>query len=188
MAILFERTIRNNDLEYRVIADLDDAAIMNDQLRLSVAGSVRQLPDGEWRKETIELLGDFGRSVIELRVRNRPIATVPLTLPLPDITDFLGNGSDISADDMILDQALEPAVIEELIHLIPTDPLFGCLVKGAISTTIGQTIRCWRTTRREAPISQRIRDIAGCLREYGLRMALTFMYRVGRCVALAGLR
>lgn len=187
MAILFERTIRSKDLEYRVIAGLDDAAIMEDQLRLSVAGSVRHLPNGEWREETIDLLVDLGRSVIEVRVRDRPIATVPLTSPLPDITDFLGNGSDISADDMILDGELGTAAIEELIHLIPTDPFFGCIVKGAISTAIGQTIRCWRTTRREAPISQRIRDIGGCLREYGLRMALTFMYRVGRCAAFAGL-
>jgi len=189
MAVLFERTIPSRDREYRVVADLDDAAIMDDQLRMAVKGAVRQLPDGAWQEETIELTVDLGRSVIEVRVRGSGgiVATVPLNLPLPDVADFYGNGSDIAADDVIIDGALGPSAIEQIIQLIPVDPFFGCIIKGAISTAIGQTIRCWRTTRREAPAAQRVRDVGGCLREYGVRMALTFMYRVGRCTLSAGL-
>ncbi|MCS6306304.1 MAG: hypothetical protein H8K07_21975 [Nitrospira sp.] len=187
MAGLFERTIRTNDLEYRVVANFDDAAIMDNRLRLLVVGSVRKLSSGDWYEETIELVGNFERSVIELRVRGMPIAMVPLNVPLPDINDFLGNGSDLSVDDTHIDSALGTTAIETLIHLVPTDPFLGCIIKGAVSTVVGQTIRCWRTMPTEGRIQQRIRSIGNCLREYGMRMTLTFMYRAGRCAVVAEL-
>jgi hypothetical protein len=188
MAILFERTIRYRDLEYRVVAELDDAAMMNDLLRLTVQGAVRKLPDGPWAQQTLELVVDVARSLVEIRREGgKVIATIPLTLPLPDSTDFAGNDIDVLADDKLFDGALGTSAAEELIHLIPTDPFFGCIVKGAVSTVVGQTIRCWRSTARNAPLNQRVRDIAGCLREYGLRMALTFLYRAGRCSLMAGM-
>lgn len=187
MAVLLERTIRSRDLEYRVVADLDDAAIMDNLLRVTIQGSVRRLPDGPWLEETLELTVDVERSIVEVRARDRVIGTIPLTLPLSDVADFLGNDIDVAADDGMLEGALGPSGVEEIIHLFPADPFLGCIVKGAVSTIVGQTIRCWRTTRREAPVTQRVRDIGGCLREYGLRMALTFVYRAGRCALLAGL-
>ena len=104
-----------------------------------------------------------------------------------DAADFLGNDIDVAADDGSFESALGTSGVEEIIHLFPADPFLGCIVKSAVSTVVGQTIRCWRTTPREAPVTQRVRDIGGCLREYGLRMALTFMYRAGRCALLAGL-
>lgn len=187
MAILFERSIRYRDLEYQVVAELDDAAIMNNELRLTVQAAVRKLPDGPSVKETLELAVDVERSLVEIRREGgKVIATIPLTLPLPDSTDFAGNDIDVAADDRIFEDALGTSAAEELIHLIPTDPFLGCIVKGAVSTVVGQTIRCWRMTARDAPLNQRVRDIAGCLREYGLRMALTFMYRAGRCSLMGG--
>lgn len=187
MTVLFERTIRSGDLEYRILADLDDAAISEERLRLTIEGAVRPMPDGTWAEEAIELIVDLVQSFVEIRVNERTIATIPLTLPVPDDTDFLGNGSDVVADDVILDGALGPSAIETIIHLFPTDPFLGCIVKGAISTTVGQTIRCWRTTPPDEPVSQRLGDIRSCLREHGLRMALTFMYRAGRCTLLGGI-
>jgi hypothetical protein len=186
MAGLFERTITHRGVEYKIAADLDDAAIMEDKLVATVQASVRRLPDEVWLKETVELAVDFAQSVVEVKVRGRVIATVPLTLPIPDSSDLLGGDIDIVADDHLFDHAIGPVAVEELIHLIPTDPLFGCFVKGAVSTVVGQIIRCWRT-RQRTPLRQLIRDIGGCLREHSPRMALTFMFRVGRCVALLGM-
>lgn len=135
----------------------------------------------------MDLAADFARSVVEVVVKGQVIATVPLELPLDDVVDFLGNDIDVLADDGVIEHAIGAYGIEELIHLIPTDPFLGCIVKSAVSTTIGQIIRCWRTAPKGDSISQLARDIGSCLPEYGLRMAFTFLYRAGRCAVLVGL-
>ena len=187
MAILFERLIRHRSTEYRVAADLDDAAIVRGALRVTVLAAVRSLPDGPWLEETLDLVVDLTRSVVEVVVNGAVIATVPFTLPLADSVDFLGNDIDVVLDDGVIEHALGAHGIEALIHLMPADPFIGCLVKSAVSTAIGQIIRCWRSARKGGPIAELARDIGGCLREHSLRMALTFLYRAGRCAVLVGL-
>lgn len=186
MAILFERTIPHGDREYRVAADLDDAAIMEDTLRIAIEAAVRQLPNGEWFTESVELLVSLRESSVQVLLHGKSIATVRLNLPIDDVSDFLGNGLDILKDGRLIENEIGSAGIEDLIHMIPADPLFGCIVKSTVSTLIGQTIRCWQSTSNASSLRNRVRDIGGCLREHGVRMALTFMYRAGRCAALAG--
>lgn len=187
MSIFFERTVRQGNREYRIAADLDDAAIVDDALRIAIQAAVRDVPDGNWVEESVELVVSVRLSNVQVSVHGQVVATVPLNLPLDDVTDFLGNGLDILKDDGLIEHAIGPAGIEQLIHLIPADPLFGCIVKSAVSTVVGQTIRCWRASSNAKAFRDRIRDIGSCLREYGLRMALTFMYRAGRCAVLAGM-
>ena len=187
MATLFERTIRRGELEYRITTDFDDAAIMDNEFRVTIEGAVRRLPAGTWRPVTLELVGNMERALIEVYAEERLIGTIHLDLPIEEAKDLLGNGLDIEATDEIIEEELGPLAIEEIIHLIPGDPFLGCLLKGALSTVVGQTIRCWRKSSTDLAVAERIGEIGGCLREYGLRMALTFMYRAGRCTLLIGL-
>jgi hypothetical protein len=187
MAVLFERTIPYRGLEYKVSADLDDAAMMDDKLVVTVKASVRRPPDTARLQESLDLVVNIVGASIEVKARGRLIATVPLTLPFTKAADLFGNDIDIIVDDQAIEQIIGPVGIEELIHLVPADPLLGCLLKGALSTVVGQTIRCWASTPREGTFSQRVHNVGGCLREYGLRMALTFMFRVGRCMAFLGM-
>ena len=187
MAILFERLIRHRGTEYRIVADLDDAAIGDGALRVTIQASVRSLPDGPWLEEALDLVVDLTRSLVEVVVKGRVIATVPFTLPLADSADFLGNDIDVIVDDGVIEHAMGAHGIEALIHLIPADPFIGCIVKSAVSTAIGQIIRCWRSAPKGGPMSQLTHDIGSCLREHGLRMALTFLYRAGRCAVLVGM-
>lgn len=186
MVTLFEQTIRHGDTEYHVAADLDDAAIVDGSLSVTVKARVRSLPEGPWFDVEVELSADFSNLLVEVKVGDRVIATVPLHLPLAKAANAVLNDIDILADAGVIEHAIGAYGIETLIHIIPTDPFLGCLIKSAVSTTIGQIIRCWGSTEKGLPISRLANSIGGCLRDYSVRMALTFMYRAGRCSILLG--
>lgn len=186
MTMLFERTISHAGREYRIIADFDDALLMEDTFRIAVRAAVRTPPDEGWQEETVEIAVNLRLSYAQVLIRGQEIATVPLDLPLDDVSDFSGNGLDIPKDDVTIEDALGASGVERLIHLVPADPFLGCIVKSAVSTLIGQTIRCWRSVPRSESFRQMIGDTGSCLREYGLRMTMVFMYRAGRCAVLGG--
>ncbi|HEV7680920.1 MAG TPA: hypothetical protein VGO68_02270 [Pyrinomonadaceae bacterium] len=186
MVTLFERTIRHGNTEYYVGTDLDDAAIVDGSLRVSVQARVRRFPEGPWLEAKVDLVADFSNSLVEVRIDDRVIATVPLHLPLEEAADAVLNEIDILADAGMIERAIGTYGIEELIHIIPTDPFLGCLIKSAVSTTIGQVIRCWGSTERGLSFSSMAKSIGACLREHSLRMAFTFIYRAGRCSILLG--
>ncbi len=186
---MFYKIITHGTRQYKIEATLDDAALMNDEASIDIVASVRRKFDnrwGEWEDSNISLKVNPREQVVEIHHDGKLIGKISLNSKVPEAEDFEGNDLDIEAEDQALEEAFEYVALEEIIQALPVpDPILGCLIKGAVSTVVGQTIRCWRNAREyEENFAQLARNIGGCLREYGIRMAITFAYRAGKCAAM----
>ena len=155
MTTLIARRFVRDSTDYRSVVELDDAALVDDELTFAVACAFRSRPNGDWIERAVQGTLNADLEAIDVSLDGRLIARVPLALPLPDSQDFHGNDVDLAHADGAVDEHLDVSAVEEFIGHIPTDPIVGCLVKGAVSTTIGQTIRCWHRTKPRAPVSAR---------------------------------
>lgn len=200
MDSFFKRIIRKGHEEYRIEIGFDDNAIMDNSAKFEIEAERRTLPDGNFEKVILEIDVQFERNqiVISNKAPQKVLATLSLDTYLEEPGDFEGNGIDLDDEekhifDSFSDEAGEPleaGIAETMIGSIPTDPFLGCLIKGAVSTLVGQIIRCWNNMRLRSALSsfrEKARDIYGCLREYAPRMLFTFMYRSGKCVVTCGL-
>ena len=77
--------------------------------------------------------------------------------------------------------------LEKLLDRFPVGDPLGCLLKGALVSTIMQMIRCWKKSKdAEAPGSGISRTI-NCLRENGSSMAKSALWKTLRCLILLDL-
>lgn len=186
---MFYKIITHGNCQYKIEATLDDAALMDDEASIDIIASVRRKVGNVWRDwedSNITLKVNLREQVVEVHHDGKVIGKIPLNSEVPDAESFEGHDLDIEAEDQALEQAFEHVALEEIIQAMPVpDPILGCLIKGAVSTVVGQTIRCWRSARDyKENFAQMARSIAGCLREYGIRMAITFAYRAGKCAVM----
>jgi hypothetical protein len=201
---IFEKTIRHGDVEYKVEFDFDDEAIMENSATFEINASFRPISanndeDG-WTEISIKGEVNWEKREFVLSYEGQVIGKMPLDLLVPE-SDPLGTTLDITQEDNILGPHFQETAkaingiakdhvshaIEKGIHLLPTDPFLGCIIKGAASTAIGQIIRCWQKNREVRPYKALARRVGSCLRDHATGMLLTFMWRTGRCVLLAGL-
>jgi|GEM_PF-4342632 len=199
MPRFLEKTFIDRNKEYKIELGFDDEAIMENIARFEIDGKVREIPDGEWAEVNLVMEVQFESNEIIIRRKNetRILARISLNTILPESESFEGVDIDIENDDIIISENLldengmniSAEFAEEIISSIPTDPLIGCLVKGALSSVAGQTLRCWQVTKNieEESYKEKARSMYGCMREYSLRILLTFMYRSGKCIATLGM-
>jgi hypothetical protein len=160
---VFETTIRLGRREYRVEAVLDDEP-KGDSVALEFVGKVREGADGQWQEA--RLRGTF----------NLQSGTVGIEVP-GDIVDFAAD--EIMADG--IEHIIE--VIQGSIKLIPTtDPILGCLIKGAASSVIVHTVRCWYEHQNVVPRMTQVRAIGECLIRNGKHILGTFGLGFGKCL------
>lgn len=188
--MLFDRTITRRDREYRITADLDDKALMDNDLTVVLSASYRERKQGEWSEwQTIRLTirTDFEKRAIEVLDGDRVIARVPLDSEVPESVESEGNDLDVEGEGESLRPHIDAGIWEGIIQDVPVDMFFGCIIKGAVSTLVGQIIRCCnRVEAKTDRLREYIGEIASCLKEHGLKMAFTFVCRAGRCMVLAG--
>lgn len=207
MTKFLEKTFFNGNKEYRIELGFDDKPIMKVAAKFEIDGKVREMPEGKWAKINLvmEVQFEINEIIIKRKDDTRILARISLDTILPESESFDGIDIDIEKDDLIISENLldenginiSAKFTEELISSIPTDPLIGCLVKGALSTVTGQILRCWQTTKKakkeatkktkEVVNQQKTRSMYGCMREYSVRMLVTFMYRSGKCIATLGM-
>ena len=187
---MFARTFTIDDRQYSFDVALDDAAITDESLAIDVRAVMRRREGAGWTdwyevKLRAELLA--GDELIVVKHDDRVIGQVRLDTEVPHDESFDGSRLDIEAEDAALAPAFSSFDWGEAIDAIPAgDPVFGCLIRGAVSTVVGQTIRCWQQVGAQERLQERTWKVLGCLRESGLKMSFTFVYRVGKCVAKAG--
>ncbi len=187
MAEIFQRIIRHKGREYRIEVDFDDAAITQDSAPFEIRAAFRDLGQKDWNEISLTIDLRYAEGVLVVRQGEREIGRIPLDLALAPAEEPTGTDIDIDADSALIEDALGAKAVEELIHLIPSDPIFGCIVKSAVSTAVGQIIRCWRQVGKAENFKDKAYRVGACLRDYGARMALTFMWRAGRCAATLGM-
>jgi hypothetical protein len=186
MESIFQRTIRKDGRDYRVDFSFDDEAIMDEAAGFEITAGVKAATSDHWTEVTLRVEVRLASEIIVLSHNDRELARLRLRLPLDEGADFSGEDVDIDRDAGAIEQEIGTHVLEEIIHLIPADPFLGCLIKGAVSTAVGQIIRCWNRVSDTRPYRELAHRIVSCLRDFRSRMLFTFMWRAGRCAALGG--
>jgi hypothetical protein len=198
MATLFEEKFYRDGINYRVSLSFDDGAIMNGSAKFDTIVSRQKEGDEKWNEVSVTSELNWPEKKIILTAKADSLAIqfrheIDLTAFLPDAGDAIEKFSDEYLDGL-LDGKLVDGV-EKLIHLVPTDPLLGCLIKGSLSTLIGQIIRCWPRIRDEsknrrewkAKILNMCGMLAKCLQTNSLKMLGTFTRRFLKCALFHGL-
>jgi hypothetical protein len=178
---------------YSLELDFDDSAIMEKAARVTVMGIMtsartKKITPAEF---TVALEFDKGPQ-ITISIKEEVLAVIHLQ----QVGKYLeGVFDDVGLVwDRILDVLNATGTAERLIAAIPTDPVFGCLIKAGISTTVGQLLRCYRECRdapdwkeRDAPNwKETVYYVAHCLGTNSARMLMTAIWRTGRCALFAG--
>jgi hypothetical protein len=184
--------------EYAIDVDVNDSALMRDELAFQVIAKQRPVPvPGQVAQDWQEVLGlsmkiDFNSRQFVVSLPNGD-ELGRFTIPEGNLGDFIPEGFEFrEAWDRFrelmppLDQALEAAI-----NALPVpDPVVGCLLRAGISTLTGQAIRCINEVRRgEAPMTlpRRVGAVFRCLGRNVPSMASTATWRAIRCVAGGGL-
>ena len=173
-------TSTSRGYEYELDLDLKDAAIIENKVAFDVTAKRRPIGSGDWEKETVTVSFDFEEHVAHVSVYGETIGTIDLA------------GIDI-AFEAPLDEAWIQIVsayqgrsVETAIQMIPTDPIFGCLVKAGISTTVGQSIKWYNKTASIRPYFKRIRETIKCLGANAGRIIITATGRTFLCMVTMG--
>ncbi|WP_084419323.1 hypothetical protein [Henriciella litoralis] len=169
------------EYEYELSLDLDDQAIMEDQLSIDVIARRRHIKEAEWIEVKVTLKFEFPKPIVRVFVEDKHIGDINL--------DFIriDGGDDLGPDWDPLESAYEGTPLENAIELIPVDPVFGCLIKAGISTTLGQSIRCYdRARETHEGFRQRIRETFVCLGDSSVLMIMRATARTFRCMIMLG--
>jgi hypothetical protein len=173
---------------YSLEMDLDDAAMMEDAVSVTITGTKTFAGS-----KTI-LSVEFS---VTLETREKPWQivirhgdTVVGTIALPEFgppDDVAHDAHPDEAWNHLLRLVDNPDALEHAIASIPAvDPILGCLIKGAVSTTVGQVLRCYDQHRKLSDWRAITRNVIRCLGAHSARMLMTAIWRTGRCAALAG--
>lgn len=146
------------------------------ELKLSVSE-----PDGKIVTETaIGLAVRPEEQRLEISHDDKPVGSIPLDRDV-EPSDEIPEWQDIIAG------LSESDPIETIIDSIPAiDPILGCVIRGSVSATVGQFLRCWPQCRDVSDFRERARGLAGCLGANFWRIVGTAMLRIGKCVVKAG--
>jgi hypothetical protein len=164
---VFEATFAFGGREYRVEASLEDVP-SGDRIELEFIGAVRVSPEAPWEETRL---------------------TGTLDLETGKVAVELAEGAVEFAAEEILDAGVDAIIdlIQGSIHLVPSiDPVLGCLIKGAASSVIVQTVKCWYGRREVRPRWNQVRAITDCVLDHGMDMLKSFGLGVGRCLLFLG--
>lgn len=174
MARFLSRQFQHGGDIYHLELSIDRIAALRDDLTVNILVR-RYSPDGDGGV-TIEaaLTLDLGRNEIVIEIEGEELGRIPLDATAvadADEADAGAEGVARDAWDALTDHLFNDEgnrtekAIESIIESIPAgDPFLGCLLKGAISASVGQIIRCHRLIDpREETVARKLRSIANCL-------------------------
>lgn len=196
MARFLSRQFEYDGRLYHLELSIDRIAALRKDLSIDiVARSYSPGGDGGVAIQAVVTL-DLERQEIVIEVEGAEIGRIPLgATKVAEADDADVEGADARPAWEILVENLfhaddDPAAetIEAIIDQIPAvDPLLGCLLKGAISASVGQLIRCHgQLTPRDETTRQKLRAIAACLGKNVWGMLGRATYRALRCMATGG--
>lgn len=196
MARYLSRQFEHGGRLYHLELGIDRIAALRDDLTIEIAArSYSSTGDGGVSIQAAVTL-DLERHEIVIEVEGAEIGRIPLdATEVSDADDADVEGADARRAWEILVENLFQAdddptaeTIEAIIDRMPAvDPLLGCLLKGAISASVGQLIRCHgQLTPRDETTRQKLGTIAACLGKNVWGMLGRATYRALRCMAAGG--
>lgn len=171
----------------------DTLSILDDTIEFEVRGWYYHRRENFRAEESFTVLYDandnciyikrFGeKDVAKINLEDRPYRNEQNTLP-NDFEDLEGP----QAFDAVCKLMDDSSELERIIKGIPAvDPIFGCIIKSGISTTVGQIVKCSKTVAKDSKLRRKIRDILKCLGVNKLSMLAQFTMRAIRCMLMAG--
>jgi hypothetical protein len=168
--------------------NLNDAAFMDDNLEIEVKGKYRKSNKDKWHEEVFTLQLNTSENKIFVMYRDEPVGEVDLNQFGENLDDIFNNEDIDDRWERIRELISDYGEgIEAAIESIPVpDPIFGCLIRAGISTTIGQLLECYPRTRLAKSFSQKIIPMLQCLGVNSLVMAGRFTMRTLKCAATGG--
>ena len=193
--------------EYQLDLDLNDEAIMRNHVEFVVAGTVRKGASGRTIHAQFTVRLNVPDNRIEVIHQDQIVGTIYLARP--DINQV----ADVDEPETLqlrehIDNTWERICafleeggresIERIIDNIPAvDPVFGCLIRAALSTAIGQLLKCYAQDRpieedlrhREGEINRRRQAmrVLECLKNNLLAIGSRFAMRFWKCFAFGGI-
>lgn len=175
--------IKRGDSEYEIDIDFKDAAIMEEQIEFEITARSRSLPDGDWLESSASVRMVFEEFGPVALVQIGDSEEIRINLAQVDMGLYT---SFEEAWQKVLD-ACDGNALEQAIQAIPGDPVLGCLIKAGISTTVGQTMRCYNECSGVEALRRRIRATIKCLGDNFVGMIFTATTRAFKCMILLGL-
>lgn len=194
MARFLSRQFEHGGRLYHLELSVDRIAALRDELSIDIAARSYS-PGGDGGvsiQATLTL--DIERREIVIEVEGKELGRIPLDVAdiaeadeadVEGAKDFARRAWETLAEQLRDGDGNPTAeTIEAIIDQIPAvDPLLGCLLKGAISASVGQTIRCYgKLEPRHETVRQKLRAIAACLGENVWGMLGRATYRALRCM------
>ena len=185
--------------EYVIGLSLNDAAITKELLEIEVSGEYRKRGSRRWLHVVFTVQYNPAKNIIIIIYENETIGSIELREFNEGFSEYLDELEGSKAWEEIcnyvvpsktdqVEEVAEDNSIETFIDGIPAaEPVFGCLIKAGLSTTIGQIIRCNAelnsSVKEEEPIGRRKRIwlILRCLGVHTLSMSSKFVWRSVRC-------
>lgn len=174
--------ITRGDAQYELDLGFNDSAIMEERVEFEITARSRRSDKTEWEEHTATVsfeLGD-GRALAIVNIEGHGSFEVDLSeIDISPYTPFE------DAWEMIKN-ACEGDAIEQAILAIPGDPVIGCLIKAGVSTSIGQTMSCYREAEYAKSTRMRIKRTIECLGDNLLSMVFTATARTLKCMVMLG--
>jgi hypothetical protein len=178
---------------YSLDLDFDDAALMENVASVTVTGKKKSAQTNEITSAEFTVALEYKEGPqITISIKGSTLGTIHLQKFGKYLDGIIYNADLVW--DRLLNVLDSTGAVERLIGAIPADPVFGCLIKAGISTTVGQLLRCYRECRdapdwkeRDAPSwKETVYYVARCLGTNSARMLMTAIWRTGRCALFAG--
>lgn len=177
--------LSKDGIDYEFELGFDDAALMDDAIVFDIVAR-RHDPQSDQRHEVpAQVKVDLTEMVATVSIEGTNIGRIRLAdLNIP--AEWAGDEA-WSAIEGAWEGIGDHLSVDQVIQNVPVpDPIFGCILKSGISTTVGQTLRCRNEAIQTEEWRPYIRQILRCLSRNGTSMFLTALSRTFFCMATLG--
>jgi hypothetical protein len=183
---------------YEIELSIDRLAALRNSLSVEIVARRRSSDDAAGQEISATVTLDMEGHRLMLEMEGEEVGAIPLDGNLvseadldevPDAAEgFTGRAWAAVRDNLLSDDGTPAGTVEEIIQALPVfDPVLGCLLKGGISATAGQIIRCYEEADFVDQMTQRLRLTAYCLGRNAWGVLARASWRAARCMATLGL-
>ncbi len=193
MARKISQQFRSRDHVYHFEFGIDQIAALREELTIEIVATSYSIKSQQAESINASLTLDIRREEIVIEIEGDEMGRISLRAQsIAEVNEQDAEDGESVWAELIanLRQGDGAATAFETImeHIPVADPLLGCLLKGAISASVGQTIRCYQElTPEDEGVRQKLRSIAKCLGQNVWGIFRKATVRSLKCMATGGL-
>lgn len=168
MARYLSQQFEYRDRFYHLEIGVDRIAALRNDLKIEIAARSVSINGQGAEAINVTLTLDLEAQQIVIEVEGEELGRISLDargVAEADDMDDIGDTVWGVLQAHLLEGDGPATGFEQIMEQIPVgDPFLGCLIKGAISASVGQAIRCYqKMTPAEEGVRQKLRFIAQCM-------------------------